>query len=114
MPDYSPSKIYKFKIIIPEIEVEATSQSDALEKAKDRLDQLSGSNDGSELLANADLEDAGLYVCRHDQTKTSSYKGSTYEVGQNSRWVDVRTTFTYCKICKKTLHKEEVVLGTRS
>lgn len=64
-------RIYSFIIDTPLIEVVADSPEEAQKKAKDQLEHLSGSNDGSELLANARLNFAGSRECEHPRLRTT-------------------------------------------
>lgn len=102
------SKIYQFKVEYPNIEVEAENLKDAKLKAADRLDALSGSNTGSEMIANAPLEYLGYYVCDHEKTSTYSYRCT--RGGADGIFKKLDVTSVSCKRCHKHLSETEVAL----
>lgn len=101
------SEIFQFEITAPYLEVEATGIPEARKLAEKQLEHLSGSNDGSELLANAVLEFRGSYVCDHVESKDFTYNCETKRDGV---WCKLRRTITSCTRCKKTLNETEVRL----
>lgn len=104
------STIYTFRIDAPDIEVEAESPEEALTLAEDQLEHLSGSNTGSEYLANAGLISTGSYECRHEETVHRSHKVSRYLTPMGGKWEDLIFSYDVCKKCKKTLNETEVPL----
>lgn len=102
------SRIYQFNIDIPQIEVEATNLQEAKKLAADRLEQYSGSNDGSELLANARLELTGSYECHHEKTSTFNYRCT--RGSKEGIWRKLDVTSISCKRCKKQLSETEIEL----
>jgi hypothetical protein len=107
------STVYRFKIDYPIIEVEAESLEKARELAADRQDQLSGSNTGSEMIANAELEFIGTYECNHEETRDYTFN-SQKQNRDKSGWRKVKTTYTHCKKCNKLLNEVEVDVPSKA
>jgi hypothetical protein len=103
------STIYQFKVDYPLIEVEAESLEEARKLATDRQEELSGSNTGSEMIANAELEFMGTYECLHKNQSKYSYN-CEIQNKKKTGWIKLRRTTIACKKCHKLLSESEVPL----
>lgn len=101
------SRIYKFTLDLPDIEVEASSPEEALTLADQQREQYASSNDGSELISNAGLIPKGFYDCEHEDTRTNTHYSSRRQSTAHKEEYFIRTTVT-CNKCRKVISTVEV------